>query len=237
MIDIKDRILIHDYDATTYDFRKLFADHCQEMLGCSDLERLHEFVPEHLKLDRLVSVEDDQSTYLHKILYQIDPAFQSDSGIAHQTRDRGFIRTYRSFVQFLRESVFNEALVYQRLPTMRVHLPENLSVGEYHRDRDYYHPPEEINIWVPITQAEDTASIRIESAYGRGDHSPVNTRNGQYVIFDSALQHGNKVNVESYTRVSLDFRVIPFSQYHDTDLKSATQHMEFRIGDYYDLLS
>jgi ectoine hydroxylase-related dioxygenase (phytanoyl-CoA dioxygenase family) len=132
--------------------------------------------------------------------------------------------------------VFKEDLVYQSLPTIRVHFQNNLSVGGYHRDREYNHPNEEINIWIPLTKAYKTASIHIEPSIGEKHHQPVNIDIGQYVIFDSALEHGNEVNVEGYTRLSFDFRVIPYSQYKESRLDSITQKIRFRIGEYYNVM-
>ncbi len=58
---------------------------------------------------------------------------------------------------------------------------------------------------------------------------------GQFIIFDSALIHGNVVNEEGYTRLSFDMRVIPQSIYSDSlGTFSATAGKEFRLGDYYE---
>lgn len=59
-------------------------------------------------------------------------------------------------------------IIYQKKPTFRVHLPNNvgnayngtslvltsLAVGKKHRDYDYFHPPGEINFWLPFTKGE-----------------------------------------------------------------------------------
>ena len=49
---------------------------------------------------------------------------------------------------FQQQNIVGTKLIYQRKPTLRIHLPENKSVGGFHRDRDYNHPIEEINIWL-----------------------------------------------------------------------------------------
>ena len=104
-----------------------------------------------------------------------------------------------------------ENLVYQNRPTLRVSFSENKAVGDWHRDREYDHPLEEINIWVPITIARESNSIWIESSFGKEDYQPININFGNFLIFDSGLKHGNILNKEEITRISFDFRVIPMS--------------------------
>ena len=103
--------------------------------------------------------------------------------------------------------------MFQRKPTLRIHLPNNKAVGEFHKDREYNHPIEEINIWVPITSAFNTNTLWLESAFDKEDYSPMNMNFGQGLIFDSGLSHGSVVNVENLTRLSFDFRIIPLSKW------------------------
>ena len=61
---------------------------------------------------------------------------------------------------------------------------------------------------------------------------------GQYLIFDSGLLHGNKLNSEKKTRVSFDFRIIPSSKWKDDkykDFSSISKKKKFVIGDYYEI--
>tara|TARA_B100000795_G_C22370687_1_gene275968 strand:+ start:9 stop:392 length:384 start_codon:yes stop_codon:yes gene_type:complete len=118
--------------------------------------------------------------------------------------------------------------------------PNNLAVGGFHRDREYNHPLEEINIWVPITSAVKTNTIWLESSFDKKDYRPANLKYGQFLIFDSGLKHGNKLNIESKTRLSFDFRVIPLSKWKpakkDKVHKSLSRNLKFSLGDYYDLV-
>lgn len=233
VLEIENRILINRYDQQKFPFEEIFSDHCGAIFGTTEVEKLHQYIPDDLKPGRILQVGEDQATYGHNLLYQIDPAYQNKAKVPKKVCDRGFIKLYQQFITFLEANIFGENLVYQKLPTLRIHLPHNLSVGEYHRDRNYNHPLEEINIWVPITKAKGTATIQMESAYKLQDFHPVEAEYGEYVIFDSALMHGNEVNIEDYTRVSFDFRVIPLSKYRGTDSASINQNMKFHIGDYY----
>ena len=118
--------------------------------------------------------------------------------------------------------------------------PNNKAVGEFHRDRDYNHPIGEINIWVPITSSQNSNTIWIESKFDKMDYIPMNLKYGQFLIFDSGLKHGNKINQENKTRISFDFRVIPYSLWVKERLKknkaSVDQKMKFDVGDYYKLI-
>ncbi|MEC4985051.1 MAG: hypothetical protein SAJ37_02390 [Oscillatoria sp. PMC 1068.18] len=233
VLEVKNQILIDNYDTNQFPFLEIFSQHCRETFGCAEINRLHEFIPDSLQPQRVLKVGEDQATYAHSVLYQIDPAYQKDLAKRNKVKDRNFIQIYQNFLNFLESEIFDCQLVYQKLPTLRIHLPNNLSVGEYHRDSNYNHPVEEINIWVPLTKANKTATIQMESSYDAGDFHPVEANYGQYVIFDSALMHGNEVNVEGYTRISFDFRVIPVSNYQACERSSINQKMKFRVGDYY----
>ena len=130
-------------------------------------------------------------------------------------------------------------MVYQNRPTLRVSFPGNKAVGDWHRDREYNHPIEEVNIWVPITNASNSNSIWIESSFDAEDYMPVNIDFGQFLIFDSGLKHGNVINDEKKTRISFDFRVIPKSMYKPPEINtvSFSQGINFKIGDYYSITS
>lgn len=114
--------------------------------------------------------------------------------------------------------------------------PDNKAVGDWHRDREYNHPIEEINIWVPITSASNTNSIWLESSFDKEDYAPANLEYGQILIFDSGLKHGNVINKEQKTRLSFDFRVIPKSKYNEpSHASSYSQNIEFKLGKYYSI--
>jgi len=60
---------------------------------------------------------------------------------------------------------------------------------------------------------------------------------GNYCQWDASnLLHGNKKNVTSITRVSVDFRVIPESRFEElVDIGSINTKTKFSIGGYYEL--
>ncbi len=132
---------------------------------------------------------------------------------------------------------YDEPLVYQAKPSFRIHLPNNVAVGEWHKDGDYNHQRSEINWWLPFTDAFDNNTIWCESEEDKGDYRALDVKHGEVLIFGGAyLRHGNKANDTSVSRVSMDFRVIPYSKYQKLESTSSNMKLEFKIGSYYELL-
>lgn len=126
------------------------------------------------------------------------------------------------------------SIVYQTVPTFRVQIPGNLSVGEFHTDKDYNHGEEEINWWIPVTRAYGTNTVWIESEPNKKDYQPYELGPGQALIFSGAnLSHGNKVNDTPHTRVSLDFRVVPARDFKSRDTESMIRKLKMDIGGYF----
>jgi hypothetical protein len=204
---------LYNYETREFPFAEIVASH----LGKPDLALIHQCVSY-----ALFTRDRDQSTVFHEKFYAIGEEFFS---------------VYRPFIRELVRPIVGEDLIYQRIPTFRVHLPNNVAVGEFHRDRDYFHDPAEINFWLPLTRAWDTNTIWIESEEGKEDFMPYHLEYGHFLKFSGAnLKHGNKVNKTGFTRVSFDFRVIPLSQYVPNNRRSINRKMRFTIGDYFEKL-
>jgi hypothetical protein len=219
------------FDTAAYPLRQIIEDHLREATGCERLENFHTCIP----ADRMPTdpMEGTAHTYGHDLLYAVDPAFRQAGYV--EARDRGFIATYRALMRHLQDEVFCEPVVFQRLPSLRIQYPGFTSYGVMHRDREYNHPKDEINIWMPITDVRGTATMVIESEIDKADYFPIELPYGEFVVFDSALMHGNVVNEEGYTRFSIDMRVIPQRIYNDAAGSfSATAGKEFIVGGYYD---
>ena len=228
MVNFTNQILVKNYDFKEYNFYEFFFDLLK--VYTKDLNILHENLPKSLIPNEVVSVANDQNLSVYKILYQIDEGYDLNL----KKKNSGFLNVFDKFVSYISKNIFKEELIYQSRPTLRVNFPGNKAVGDWHRDREYNHPLEEINIWVPITKSINTNAIWIESEFDKNDYSPINVDYGQFIMFDSGLKHGNKLNVENKTRISFDFRVIPKSLYNDQSKKTSIDtKMKFKIGDYY----
>jgi hypothetical protein len=199
-----------NYDRESYPLAEIVA----AWLGCGELDQIHEGV-DYPRLTRAT----DQKTIFHERFYAIG---------------EDFFAVYRALLRDVVQEVVGEPLIHQRIPSFRVHFPGNVAVGEFHRDGDYAHGDEEINVWLPLTRAWDTNTIWIESEVGARDFAPYACEVGEALVFDGVhLEHGNKPNRTSKTRVSLDFRVIPESRYVPRESVSINTGLSFSVGGYF----
>jgi hypothetical protein len=213
-----DKIL---YDIEKYPFKSIVSN----WLDTRDLHKLHE-IREYKHFDR----EHDQSTQWHKMFYRMIRI------------DKTFDKIYMNFLEVYIKPRFGEEIVYQKIPTFRVHLPNNVSVGEFHKDMDYRNKEwaekvKEINYYVPLTKAYGTNTIWAESEEDKGDFKPICSNYGECIEWEaSKLTHGNKDNITSNTRVSFDFRIIPKSRYIESNYLTINTKIPFGIGGYYEVL-
>ena len=57
---------------------------------------------------------------------------------------------------------------------------------------------------------------------------------GNYYVWNGAsLLHGNKVNDTKKTRISIDFRVMPYSRYEKNDNVTVTKGTKLTVGEYF----
>lgn len=155
------------------------------------------------------------------------------------------------YYEFVRENIAplfpgETALVVQKDPGFRVCPVGNTALGirsgesvvgpiGMHTDGDYNHPPEEVNFILAITEMWETNSVYFESEPGKGDFAPLKLHWNQFIkIYANKLRHYNLLNTSGQSRVSLDFRIIPFSKYNpSTEGVSVHSHRRFLIGDYF----
>jgi hypothetical protein len=170
--------------------------------------------------------EKDQSTNWHKLFY-------------NWARTDEFINLYDKFILEIVKPLYNEQIVYQAIPTFRVAYPNNIAVGEFHKDKHYRNGEwaskvKEDNFYLPFTNAFDTNTIWVESEEDKGDFTPMNCNYGECIQWDGCnLTHGNKINNTSKARISVDFRVIRYSNYVPSEYESINTKIKFQIGGYY----
>ena len=182
------------------------------------------------KVYDLFERENDQSTVWHKCFYD---KIRTDNRFEHE---------YMSFLSQYIKPRFNEKIVYQKIPTFRVHLPGNISVGEFHKDKHYRdekwaNQVRELNYFLPLTKAYGTNTIWAETEEDLGDYREIRADYGECVEWCATkLTHGNKQNITRNTRVSFDFRVIPKSRYVESEHLTINTKIPFGIGGYYGVL-
>jgi len=206
------------FDREEYKFRS----EVEGMFQTNDLEHIHEV--EDCSFG-ILSFATDQRTKLHKTFYS-------------QVRESNFLNVYHKFLKEVILPKFNQDILYQKIPTFRAQVPNNISVAEFHKDKSYSHSPHEVNIFLPLTPAKDTSTIWVESEEDLGDYSPMNADYGEYYIWNgSNLKHGNKINTTGMTRFSIDFRILPYKNYDDSDIKeTVTTKTKLTLGDYFELM-
>jgi ectoine hydroxylase-related dioxygenase (phytanoyl-CoA dioxygenase family) len=201
------------YDTQEFPFKETM----KRILGVDDLEKLH------LEKDYAVlSRENDQKTHWHRLYYD---SFQEFSPL------------YQRFVKHLKKRYMYAEIVYQKIPTFRAHLVGNLGVGEWHKDKTYNHGVDEVNFWLPFTDAYDTNTIWLESIEDAGDYRPYAVDYGEVLVFSGAnLNHGNKINETQDTRVSVDFRLVDPAKFVSNSEKSINGVTTFTLGGYFEKL-
>ena len=209
-----------NYDTGIYNFRPLI----ENMLGRSDLENLHDSVD----YPELFTMKTEQSTKYHKEFYR-------------QVRGSEFLKVYNQFIKNVIKPHFGgDKIVFQKIPTIRTQFLNNISVGKWHRDKDYSHSTDEINFFIGITDSINTNAVWAESGPDKADYNPLNAKYGEYIMWDGAnCTHGNKENVEGFTRVSFDFRAMANSNYKKFERQgkeSIYAKVKMIIGDYYEVI-
>ena len=215
------------YDNFLFDFRSIVVEwfEVEGIFPPGGLERLHFY-----KSYDLFERQNDQSTIWHECFYK------------KIREDSSFNNIYTKFLTNVIKPRFNEEIVYQKIPTFRVHLPGNISVGEFHKDKHYRNEDwaekvQELNYFVPLTKAYGTNTIWAETEEDLGDFQEIKADYGECVEWSATkLTHGNKQNLTSITRVSFDFRVIPKSRYVQSDHLTINTKIPFDIGGYYGVL-
>ena len=216
-----------NYSTDLYPFREVveywFED--QSILPMGGLPTLH-----YEKNYELFERENDQSTVWHKCFYK------------KIRQDDSFQEVYTDFLHDIIKPRFEEEIVYQVIPTFRVHLPNNIAVGEFHKDKhyrneDWANKVKELNYFLPLTKAYGTNTIWAETQEDLGDFVEMKSDYGECVEWSATkLTHGNKQNITSVTRVSFDFRVIPKPRYIPSNHLTINTNIPFDIGGYYEVI-
>src|SRR3990167_3762222 len=213
-----------------------FADQLQQAISRLLLEK--KLIPTAIPLERLHECLADEMR-----AYNFNDGINQISTHFYET-DASFMQIYYDFIRFLQTALVHEPFLFQATPPIRIHCPnaENSHhYPRYHTDIGYGHPPEEINVWLPLTPLLDGHSFRLMSVaeskklLGRFDYDfnafiehaihnhvfsrecdllsqPVTTAFGRLLAFDSRSVHTGEP-LKTHTRISIDIRIVPVKQF------------------------
>jgi hypothetical protein len=197
-----------------------------------DLQNAHTIIQDSTSWDQ-ITFQNDTSTEFHTRYYK-SPRYPE------------IIQLYHRFLQeWLLPQLKEEEYIVQKEPSFRIHIPNNTALGKrgdeedtemigLHCDADYNHPATEMNYMLTITGQSDTNSCYTESEPGKGDFHPINIEYGEvFRFYGNRCRHFNKRNSSNRTRISLDFRIIPASQYEEKDTVAIHSGRKFVVGGYY----
>jgi hypothetical protein len=181
-----------NYDTQQWCFARVLS---RDLFKVGQLHRLHEFVQQkkqRLGLSLQLTAEDNLA--MRQLMQNLP-------------QESTFYQMYHAFMVKVIKPVAGYPLSYSKHPKMRVHFPGTPSVSSFHTDVAVTQRVDQVNLWIPFTDVEDTATLWVESDYGLADYAPIPVKYGQVLIFDGGyLMHGTKANTTDVTRVSLDLR-------------------------------
>lgn len=153
-----------------------------------------------------------QATNLHDVETSLHQIFYKDI-----KENSTFKTLYCNLIRDIHKYLFptESCLIYQSFPSIRFQFINNIAVPP-HCDSDELgkHPDGEKNFLLPLTKMTGSTRLFIESAQGRADYAGVDLDYGELLYFNgNKCIHYNQTNVESYIRISLDFRVMTPTDY------------------------
>ena len=139
-----------------------------------------------------------------------------------------FSHEYNDFICNYIVPYFDENLVYQVIPSIRIAFPKSKSVN-FHNDCWYGHGESIKNIWVPLTNVRETQSLAFLSEvdnetslsyFHKSEPSLIEIQShceklmkfaecdyGQFLLFSTKALHGTVENNSDNVRISFDFRI------------------------------
>lgn len=214
-----------------------------------ELEDIHDLLNTDL-------IDDNTKKYYKTIpLFGINDRKSIFIDIYHKYYDNNneFKDMYINFIQNIIKPTYypdETHLVIQKTPNIRLHLPNCTNIGKrptdpnehiigVHKDVEFGHSENEMNYILPITKMYDTNSLYFENGLDTTfeDFSNLKLDTNEYAqLYLNQLRHYNKINTTNKTRISMDFRIIPFSKYKETQNKTETCKMHLTIGNYFILV-
>lgn len=244
---------VYKYDFTKYNFENIVTDiFFQKYNFKENLDELHLLIDNKYLSEQdlkyfgeltLIGINDRKSIFIRDFYNYID-------------LDNTFIENYKKFIiEYIKPMYPNEELLlYQQTPNLRIGFPNLTAIGRrdtdpnqevvgLHNDNEFGHSIYEINYILPITEMFDSNSIFYEKTVdSKEDYSDYNNlvlkKDEFFMGYLSKLKHYNKINRTGKTRISLDFRIIPYSKYleNQNDKSSVTSNKKLILGEYFNVI-
>lgn len=202
------------YDTNTYDFKAALC----KIFDIDDVDYLHCH-----ELAKARPLTHDSSSPLHSVFY---------------SRNSQLIlkEVYFGFLSQIVYPLLEQPFYYQAIPCIRIGMPGRRWLDRYHKDSEYNHPIQELNINLPISVPCRASCLRIELTPGKQDFVYLDGAYGRFTFIDHInCMHGSDVNSSSKSFLSLDFRLIPESLSKEafSDSSSVNKLSKMRPGSYF----
>jgi hypothetical protein len=218
-----------NYDITAYDWagaiRRALVEkgitRAADVNGLDSLANLHTILTDEWK-----TLDDSELNKASTAFYENGDAFDA---------------LYRRFIKDVIAPHCGEPVWWQRTPTIRFHFPRQQGFDwrpRYHTDIMLGHPPQEVNVWIAVTNTYGSNSMCLarrgpsfailqrldfdfetfatkvqyddELAAECAQYAlPVELAYGEYIAFDPRCIHATQHNLTDHTRISIDMRVLP----------------------------
>jgi hypothetical protein len=162
-----------------------------------------------------------------------------------------FNNVYEQFIETHVKPLYvnkDNIIVVQKTPNIRISFPNLTAIGKHeyenekdnviglHKDSDFGHHEEEINFIIPITEMFESNSLYYEpdvkSGISTDNYINLLLHTDEFFIGKlNKLLHFNRINETNVTRISLDFRVIPYEKYMSN--LEFFKNTKFELGKYY----
>ena len=189
---------------------------------------------------------DQVHRVMPRALQDLDASELNEASKLFYDTDAAFVATYEAFLRDVAGPAFAGGdFVFQSTPTIRFHFPHQVGFDwrpRFHIDTMLGHPPQEINLWLPVCGAAGSASMRIaglddsvallrelnldfsriaadvQTDAALADRcmamsQPVTLNYGEMLAFDPRCLHATQYNDSDHTRISFDFRIVPLDEY------------------------
>ena len=220
----------------------------------SKYEFSHELKNFHMILNEpFISDDEKTSTQRIKIIGNDRTSVFYDDYHNFIDKTSFFNDIYHKFISDCVKPLYavNDKIVVQKTPNLRISFPNTTAIGKHvnenesdnviglHKDSDFGHHESEVNFIIPLTDMFDTNSIYYEPYIGSGlstnEFLNLKLSSGEFFICKfNQLLHFNKINDTGVTRMSLDFRIIPYDKYIENE--EYFKNTKFELGRYYIVL-